>query len=157
MTIKELAKATGLPVSTIRYYERRGLLPEPERFPNNYRNYPDQSVKTLHLILYFSGLGLTLGQIRTILRKMTEKTLTKTLILELINDQKSHIENQLKQLIFLKRRLNALESHEQLVDEFVSFDWFEHNSSQKPVNSWIEQVNSGQLHPDIASLLIEND
>ncbi|QGJ85337.1 hypothetical protein [Streptococcus phage phi-SgaBSJ27_rum] len=88
---------------------------------------------------------------------MTEKPLTKTLILELINDQKFHIENQLKQLISLKRRLNALESHEQLIDEFVSFNWFEHNSSQKPVNSWIEQVNSGQLHPDIARLLIEND
>ncbi|MFU2164900.1 MerR family transcriptional regulator [Streptococcus pluranimalium] len=69
MTIKELAKATGLPVSTIRYYERRGFLPEPDRLPNNYRNYSDQIVKTLHLILYFSGLGLTLEQIGTILRK----------------------------------------------------------------------------------------
>lgn len=39
MTIKELAIKSGLAVSTIRYYERQGLIPQPERLSNNYRDY----------------------------------------------------------------------------------------------------------------------
>lgn len=39
MRIKELAEATGVDVDTIRYYEKQGLLPEPARQDNGYRNY----------------------------------------------------------------------------------------------------------------------
>ena len=39
MLIGELADAAGLPSQTIRFYERRGLLPEPERGANGYRIY----------------------------------------------------------------------------------------------------------------------
>ncbi len=39
MKIGELAKRTGCPVETIRYYEREGLLPEPARSEGNYRQY----------------------------------------------------------------------------------------------------------------------
>ena len=44
MRIDRLAKAAGVNVETIRYYERRGLMPEPPRQPSGYRQYPEDSV-----------------------------------------------------------------------------------------------------------------
>ncbi|MCO4084514.1 MerR family DNA-binding transcriptional regulator, partial [Pseudomonas aeruginosa] len=47
MKIGELAKRTGCPVETIRYYEREGLLPEPARSEGNYRQYTLAHVERL--------------------------------------------------------------------------------------------------------------
>ncbi len=41
MKIGELARVTGTPVETIRYYEREGLLADPPRTEGNYRNYDE--------------------------------------------------------------------------------------------------------------------
>jgi DNA-binding transcriptional MerR regulator len=39
MQIKKLSSATGVDIETIRYYEKQGLLPEPDRKENGYRDY----------------------------------------------------------------------------------------------------------------------
>ena len=46
MTIKELERRTGLPRTSIRFYEQEGLL-TPERRENNYRDYSEDNVRTL--------------------------------------------------------------------------------------------------------------
>lgn len=157
MTIKELAQVTGLPISTIRYYERLGLLSDPERLPNNYRKYSDQNIKKLQLIQYLSGLGLTLGKVRDLLQQMAEQTMTKDQLMAILKAQQIQIEDQLGRLIDLKTRLNQLENHDQLLDDFLHFDWTGQNQPQKPVDRWIEQVNQGHLDPDISSLLMKNN
>ena len=47
MRIGDLAKATGVDIETIRYYEKAGLLPEPGREANGYRAYPAIALQVL--------------------------------------------------------------------------------------------------------------
>ena len=66
MLIGELADAAGLPARTVRYYERRGLLPEPERAANGYRTYHEGTLTRLRFIRSAQSAGLTLAEIRGI-------------------------------------------------------------------------------------------
>ena len=50
MKIGELARATGTKVVTVRYYEKIGLLPEPDRSEDNYRDYGKTSLERLRFI-----------------------------------------------------------------------------------------------------------
>jgi len=63
MTIGQLADAAGVNVQTVRYYERRGLLPEPPRTPSGYREYPEFDVARISFIRRAQGLGFTLKEI----------------------------------------------------------------------------------------------
>lgn len=63
MTIKELERRTGLPRTSIRFYEQEGLL-TPERRENNYRDYSEDNVRTLEKIKLLRRLSLDLDAIR---------------------------------------------------------------------------------------------
>lgn len=67
MRIGELAKQTGLRVSTLRYYEQMGLLPAGERSEAGYRLFSDESVERVQFILSAKALGFSLKEIRTVL------------------------------------------------------------------------------------------
>jgi MerR family transcriptional regulator, mercuric resistance operon regulatory protein len=62
-TIGGLAKAAGVGVETVRYYQRRGLLPEPARPPGEVRRYGEQDVKRLRFIRSAQAAGFTLNEI----------------------------------------------------------------------------------------------
>jgi MerR family copper efflux transcriptional regulator len=64
--ISELARRAEVPVSTVRYYERNGLLEEPERRDSGYREYPESAVERLRFIRQAQDLGFTLQQIRSL-------------------------------------------------------------------------------------------
>jgi DNA-binding transcriptional MerR regulator len=66
MKIGELAERTGIPASTIRYYEREGLLPKAQRGANGYRVYQDSALARLDLIQLGQNLGFSLDAIRTV-------------------------------------------------------------------------------------------
>jgi DNA-binding transcriptional MerR regulator len=66
MKIGELADRTGIPASTIRYYEKEGLLPKAQRGANGYRVYQDQALERLDLIQLGQKLGFSLDTIRSI-------------------------------------------------------------------------------------------
>lgn len=67
MRIGEVADAVGVPTQTIRFYEREGLLPEPRRGPNGYRQYDNATLSTLAFIRNGQAAGLRLDEIATIL------------------------------------------------------------------------------------------
>jgi MerR family copper efflux transcriptional regulator len=67
MTIGAVAKRVGVAIDTIRYYEREGLLPEPERRASGYRSYGDVTLAQLRFIRRAKGLGFTLDEIRELL------------------------------------------------------------------------------------------
>jgi Hg(II)-responsive transcriptional regulator len=67
MKIGEIAKRSGIGIETIRFYEREGLLQEPERRPSGYRVYDDSSVERLGYIKQAKELGFTLTEIRELL------------------------------------------------------------------------------------------
>jgi MerR family transcriptional regulator, mercuric resistance operon regulatory protein len=59
----QLAKAAGVNVQTLRYYERRGLLPEPRRTLGGHREYGPDAVTVLRVIRGLARLGFTLDEI----------------------------------------------------------------------------------------------
>lgn len=66
MKIGELSERTGIPASTIRYYEKEGLLPKAQRGANGYRVYQDSALERLELIQLGQNLGFSLDAIRTV-------------------------------------------------------------------------------------------
>lgn len=68
LTIGGLAKAAGVHVETIRYYQRRGLLPEPERPAGGIRRYGPADVARLTFVKTAQRLGFSLNEITELLR-----------------------------------------------------------------------------------------
>ncbi|HEU4585219.1 MAG TPA: heavy metal-responsive transcriptional regulator [Gemmatimonadaceae bacterium] len=67
LTIGELAGAVGVNVQTVRYYERRGLLPKPKRRASGYREYMASDIARLEFIRRAQALGFTLSEIEQLL------------------------------------------------------------------------------------------
>jgi len=67
-SIGQLAKTTGIGVETIRYYERRGLMPDPPRTASGYRHYPRSAADRLRFIQRAKRLGFTLQEVATLMR-----------------------------------------------------------------------------------------
>ncbi len=67
MRIGELAKTARVTPDTIRYYEREGLLPPPERTPSGYRDYGPGVMEDLLFIKKGQALGLNLSDVREVL------------------------------------------------------------------------------------------
>lgn len=70
LKIGQLARASGVSVDTIRFYERRGLLPEPRRLPSGYRIYGEAMVERIGFAKSLQALGFTLDEIRETLREV---------------------------------------------------------------------------------------
>lgn len=66
-TIGQLARQVGVPVSTVRYYERAGLLPRPSRSPSGYRLYDAHDLERLRFIRSAQSVGFSLDDIRELL------------------------------------------------------------------------------------------
>jgi len=73
LTIGRVAKQAEVPIDTIRFYEREGLIPPPARRPSGYRDYPADTVKRLRFIRRAKDLGFTLGEITELLQ-LTERS-----------------------------------------------------------------------------------
>jgi MerR family transcriptional regulator, copper efflux regulator len=67
LTIGELAKQSHVHVETVRYYERRGLIPKPARTVSNYRMYSTDHLLRVKFIKQAQGLGFTLKEIKRLL------------------------------------------------------------------------------------------
>jgi Cd(II)/Pb(II)-responsive transcriptional regulator len=67
MQIKQLASATGVDIETIRYYEKQGLLPEPARKENGYRDYDTTHLERLSFIRHCRALEMSLSQVAVLL------------------------------------------------------------------------------------------
>lgn len=103
MTIGRLARASGLSVETIRYYEREGILPEPARTPANYRLYAAESVERLHFVRRAKSLGFSLAEIRTLLalQQGGDRSDVRALALSHLED----IEQRLRDLSAMRQAL----------------------------------------------------
>ena len=67
LTIGTMAKRAGVRVDTVRFYERRGLLPEPTRSPAGYRTYSDETIDRIQFIRRAKTLGFSLDEIQKVL------------------------------------------------------------------------------------------
>ena len=67
LTISVIAKEIGINVETIRYYERIGLIAQPEKPETGYRTYNDEILKKLYFIKRAKKLGFSLNEISDIM------------------------------------------------------------------------------------------
>jgi DNA-binding transcriptional MerR regulator len=63
----QVATAAGVNIETLRYYERRGLLAEPDRSPGGHRLYPAEAVTVLRVVKAAQRLGFTLDEVGDLL------------------------------------------------------------------------------------------
>ena len=104
-TIGKLAEAAGVHVETVRYYERRGLLEQPERPPGSaYREYSADDVWRLQLIGRAKQLGFTLAEIRELL----EGGRTNEAVLAAARSKLAAVAEQERSLVALRQRLERL-------------------------------------------------
>lgn len=67
LTIGQLAKQCNVHVETVRYYERRGLIPKPPRTVANFRMYSSENLRRVKFIKEAQGLGFSLKEIKNLL------------------------------------------------------------------------------------------
>lgn len=78
LTIGRLARSAGVGVETIRFYEREGLLAQPNRRPSGYRQYPADAVKRVRFIRHAKELGFSLSEIQELLELRMDPMTTCT-------------------------------------------------------------------------------
>lgn len=106
-TISEASQLTGIRPSTLRYYEKEGLIKNIARENNDHRIYTDNDIELLHLIKCFKELGMSIKNIKKFLNEKSENLSTIDDILEqhldflyhqqtIINQHIMKIEDKLK-------------------------------------------------------------
>ena len=108
MKIGELARRLDLNTQTIRYYERIGLLPEPERTESGYRVYGGEDERRLRFIKNARSAGLTLGEVKEVLAFHERGEPPCAYVTEAIARRAEEIERQIGELIEFKRELDRL-------------------------------------------------
>lgn len=115
MQIGELAERADVNVQTVRYYERRGLLPEPDRSPSGYRSYDEHDLLRLRFILRAKGLGFTLSEVGELLALRVDPRRTagdvRTRALEKIAETESKIRDLEGIRTALERLVHACDAH----------------------------------------------
>ncbi len=102
LTIGELAKATEVPTSTIRYYERAGLLKPSTRAPSNYRLYSDEQLQRLRFIRAAQATGFRLDDVTKLLRPAPCGK-----VQGLIEERLAEVGQRMKELRHVQRVLRA--------------------------------------------------
>ena len=110
MFIQELAQLTGVSTKTIRYYESIGLLPDPERAENNYRQYQPDVVERLRFIVTARGLGFNLTDIGEFLTARDAGTLPCRRVLDSFDQRISEIDRRIADLLTLRDTLQRIRS-----------------------------------------------
>ncbi len=106
MFIHELARATGISAKTIRYYEAIGLMPDPQRAENNYRQYAPAAVERLRYIASARSLGFSLADIREFLSARDEGTLPCQRVLDSMDQRIADIDRRIADLLTLRDALS---------------------------------------------------
>jgi len=106
--IGELATRLGLPVQTIRYYEREGLLPSPSRTAGNYRLYDQEAVERLTFVRNCRALDMSLEEVRAFLRAKDAPEQGCGGINDLVDQHIVQIDSRILELQRLKQTLASL-------------------------------------------------
>ena len=108
LTAGKLAKAAVVNVETLRYYEQRGLLPEPPRRESGYRVYPETAVERLRFIKGAQALGFTLDEIHDLLNLRVDEHAHRTDVRQRAQEKVEDIDRKIKALEAMKEALNDL-------------------------------------------------
>lgn len=108
MLIGQIADALEIPTRTIRFYERTGLLPEPQRAKNGYRVYDDATLARLRFIRTAQAAGLTLAEIASIIHVRDDGTAPCSHVDSLLETKLAEVRERRRQLAALESELAQL-------------------------------------------------
>ncbi len=110
LTIGELAERAKVNIETLRYYERRGLVPKPRRSVSNYRLYPEETVRRILFIKRAQELGFSLKEIKQLLSLRASPRARCGDIRKRATDKIQDVEQKIKTLRAMKKALSKLVS-----------------------------------------------
>ncbi len=94
-SIADAAKATGVPASTLRYYDREGLLPDVERLNGGSRVFSDDDLSWIRVIEHLKRAGLTIKEIRRYTDLVQQGNETLSARRDLIHERRQAVEAEL--------------------------------------------------------------
>ena len=136
LTIGELAERAHVNRETVRYYERRRLLPRPSRSISGYRVFSDDSVRRLRFIRHAQELGFSLNEIRELLALRVKSADTCDRVRARTETKMDDIEKKINALQHMKDALSELVSacgrrgrtrECPILDSLEANGWFEHH------------------------------
>lgn len=98
MTIKEVSEITGVSIDNLRYYERIGIIPEIPRNKSGIRNYNEESIKWIELILKFKKSGMSLEDIKRYIELASLGDSTKKERREILINLKESLQERIREL-----------------------------------------------------------
>ncbi len=104
----ELAREAGVNVETLRYYERRGLLPRPTRTGSGHRRYDFEALSLLRLIKRGQEIGFTLAEIHELLRGLERPKAVCDDVCQVIEAKIGQVNQELARLHSQRERLSRL-------------------------------------------------
>ncbi len=107
LTIGALAKQAGVPTSTVRYYERRGLLRPDGRSEGNYRVYGEEALDRLQFLRSAQAAGFTLSDISALLQFRDGDTAPCKEVQDLITVRLAQVVEQIDHLKLVERMLGT--------------------------------------------------
>jgi MerR family transcriptional regulator, mercuric resistance operon regulatory protein len=107
-TIGHLSKKTGVNIETIRYYERIGVMLEPDRTANGYRQFSHDDLKRLSFVKKCRELGFSLEEVRTMLVMVDNDHLSCGEIHEMTTGHLAAVEQRIRRLRSLKGVLSKM-------------------------------------------------
>jgi MerR family copper efflux transcriptional regulator len=116
MRIGELAQQSGTTAKTIRYYEDIALLSPPARTPSGYRDYEPVALDRLAFIRAAQALGLTLGEIRSIIALRDDGQTPCAHVLDLLRARADEIDRRIAELRTLHGELQRLVARAERLD-----------------------------------------
>jgi Hg(II)-responsive transcriptional regulator len=108
MRIGTAAEQAGVNIQTLRYYERRGLLPRPPRRESGYREFPDEAVGVVRFIKRAQDLGFTLDEVEELLKLRNEKRRDRVRIRAVAERRVRQIDRKIAELQAMKNALGHL-------------------------------------------------
>jgi len=107
MKIGELSREANLSIDTVRYYERRGLIPKASRTESGYRTYSADDVRRLKFIVHAKELGFTLDEIKELLSLRSDGSDCES-VKALAECKAKEIDERMKKMSHMKRVLLEL-------------------------------------------------
>ncbi len=103
-----LSKRTGCNIETVRYYERAGLMPNPERSEAGYRLYEEEHVRRLQFIRRCRELGFTIAEIRALLDLVDRRDYTCAEVRDISIAHVDEVRRKIEDLRRLEETMRAM-------------------------------------------------
>lgn len=132
LTTNQLAKAAGVNLETVRYYERRGLIPEPPRRSSGYRQYSEDYIGRIRSIKRAQNLGFSLDEIAELFSLHVDP--------ETACDEVKH-QAEIK-IVAVRAKIATLQQIEQTLVDLVAACNQREPTNECPI---LEALNSGHL------------